>query len=110
WNDEIARGFGAHAWWELRGMMRNFVDEKITESAAMYALGILSQTESRAFERCLNTDVEDYSDELAAFAAVVAALAFNAPERTPPELTRKRLLFAVANEAESVASPAIARP
>jgi len=87
-------------------MMRKAVDEKITEQAAMCALGMSSQSETRAFRHYLNEGREDYAEELAAFDAVVTALALSAPERTPPELTRKRLLMTVAGEAETTEIPA----
>lgn len=72
--------------------MRSAVDEKIAEQAAMFALGILSQSEACLLEHCLNDRQEIYAEELAAFDAVVTALALSAPERIPPAETRKRLL------------------
>ncbi|MGH9936928.1 MAG: cupin domain-containing protein [Blastocatellia bacterium] len=87
--------------------MRPVVDEKITEQAAMYALGMLNQSEARAFEHCLNDGHEDYIEEFAAFDAVVTALAFSAPERTPPEPIRKRLLMTIASEAETAEIPVV---
>ncbi|MGH9766510.1 MAG: cupin domain-containing protein [Blastocatellia bacterium] len=87
--------------------MRPVVDEKITEQAVMYALGMLSQSEARAFEHGLNDGREGYAEELAAFDAVVAALAFGAPERTPPDLARKRLLMTVESEAETSEIPVV---
>jgi len=89
--------------------MRNFVDEKVTGQAAMYALGTLSQLEAFMFEHGLNDGREDYADELAAFDSVVAALAFSAPERTPSELARKRLLMTIASEAETAELPVVPR-
>jgi anti-sigma factor ChrR (cupin superfamily) len=80
-------------------MKRNFIDESIIEQAAMYALGMLSQSEARAFDRCLDENHVGYAEELAAFNAVAAALAFSAPERTPPARARERLLARVAAEA-----------
>jgi anti-sigma factor ChrR (cupin superfamily) len=79
-------------------MKRNFIDESIIEQAAMSALGSLSQSEARAFDRCLDENRAGYAEELAAFNAVVAALAFSAPEQTPPERARERLLTCVAAE------------
>ena len=79
-------------------MKRNFIDESIIEQAAMYALGTLSQSEARAFDRCLEEKREDYAEELAAFNAVIVALAFGAPERTPPERAREQLLTRVVAE------------
>ncbi len=90
--------------------MRDIVDEKITEQAAMYALGMLSQSEARAFEHSLNEGQEDYAGELAAFDAVVAALAFGAPERRPPEMSRNRLLITITSEAETTEIPVVRNP
>ncbi|MGH9853311.1 MAG: cupin domain-containing protein [Blastocatellia bacterium] len=79
-------------------MARNFIDESIIEQAAMYALGMLSQSEARAFDCGLDENREGYAEELAAFNAVTAALAFGAPEQTPPARARERLLARVAAE------------
>lgn len=87
--------------------MRDFDNEKISEQAAMYALGMLSQSEAQAFERCLSENQQGYAEELAAFDAVVASLALGAPEQTPPERTRKQLLFTVASEAETTEIPVV---
>jgi len=78
-------------------MMRSAVDEKIAEQAVMYALGIMSQSEACLLEHCLSDGLESYAEELAAFDAVVAALALSAPERTPPAEARHRLLDRIAN-------------
>jgi hypothetical protein len=63
----------------------------------MYALGILSQSEAWLLEYCLNDGRQSYAEELAAFDAVVTALALSAPEKTPPAEARKRLLDRIAN-------------
>lgn len=78
-------------------MMRSAVDEKIAEQAAMYALGILSQSEACLLEYCLNDGRQSYAEELAAFDAVVTTLALSAPERNPPAEARNRLLDRIAN-------------
>ncbi len=78
-------------------MMRSAADEKIAEQAAMYALGILSQSEACLLEDFLNIGQESYVEEIAAFDAVVAALALSAPERVPPAEARKRLLDRIAH-------------
>jgi anti-sigma-K factor RskA len=77
--------------------MRSATDEKIAEQAAMYALGILSQSEACLLEHSLNDEWPGYIEEIAAFDAVVAALALSAPERTPPAETRNRLLDRISN-------------
>lgn len=79
-------------------MKRNFIDESIIEQAAMHALGMLGQPEARAFDRRQDENRAGYAEELAAFNAVVAALAFGAPEQTPPARARERLLARVAVE------------
>lgn len=87
--------------------MRNFIDEKITEQAAMYALGMLSQSEARAFEESLKAGPNDRARELAAFDAVVMALALGAPEQAPPKSARNRLLLTIAGEAETAEIPVV---
>ena len=87
--------------------MRDFDDQRITEQAAMYALGMLSQSEARAFDRNLAEGVKGYAEELASFEAVAGELAMSAPERTPSPLTRKRLLVTVASEAETAEIPVV---
>jgi anti-sigma factor ChrR (cupin superfamily) len=91
-------------------MMRDFDHEKITEQAAMYAIGMLSQSEAQAFERCLSENHEGYAEELAAFDAVVAELGLSAPEQTAPELIRKQLLVTIASEAETTEIPVVHPP
>lgn len=88
-------------------MMRHFDHEKIAEQAAMYALGILSQQEAQAFERCLSEGCESCAEELAAFEAVVAELGLSAPEQKPPERTRGQLLFTIASQAETAQIPVV---
>ncbi len=80
-------------------MMRNLVDERITEQAAMYALGMLSQSEARAFERCLAEGEGGYAEESAVFDAVVTSLGLSASEQLPSADMRERLLARVAGEA-----------
>jgi len=87
--------------------MRDFDDEKITEQAAMYSLGMLSQSEAQAFEQNLGEGVKAYAEELAGFEAVAGELALSAPERTPPAMVRKRLLMTIASEAETTEIPVV---
>ena len=87
--------------------MRNFTNEKITEQAAMYALGMLSQSEARAFEVSLKEGQSGYAEEFAAFDAIVTALALGAPEQKPPKHARNRLLFSIASEAETAEIPMV---
>jgi len=78
-------------------MMRSAFDKNVSEQAAMYALGILSNSETCRLESLLNDRRQSYAEEIAAFDAVVTALALSAPERTPPAEARKRLLDRIAN-------------
>jgi anti-sigma-K factor RskA len=78
-------------------MMRGAVNEKTAEKAAMYALGMLSRSESHNVERPLDDEPGGYAEEIAAFEAVVAVLALSAPERMPPAEARSRLLDRIAN-------------
>src|SRR5262245_12060655 len=87
--------------------MRNFIDEKITEQAAMYALGMLSQSEARAFEDSLKEGQKECAEEVAAFDAVVNALALGVPELSPQKLVRNHLLLSVASEAETAEIPMV---
>lgn len=77
--------------------MRSAIDEKIAEQAAMRALGILSRSEV-----CWSSDysyetLDTFAEELAAFDAVVSALALGAPEKIPSPQTRNRLLDLIAD-------------
>jgi anti-sigma factor ChrR (cupin superfamily) len=80
--------------------MRNTIDERIREQAAMYALGMLSQWEARAFDHYLAEGPTGYAEELVAFDAVVAELALGAGEQAPAASVRDRLLACVAGEAK----------
>lgn len=78
-------------------------DERITEQAAMCALGMLNQSEARAFNRRLAEGVEGYAEELRAFDAVVAEMALRVEELTPPGGLRERLLARISDEANQKA-------
>lgn len=81
-------------------MRHSAVSEEIIEIAVLYALGVLSQSETRAFEdHQLECDV--CSRERAVFEEVISNLAYLvAPQSPPPEL-RDRLLGEIAEEATS---------
>lgn len=64
--------------------------------AALYALGALTQHETRAMESYLAETQNGLAEELAAFEAVAATLAFAAPEQTPSPSVRKTLLASIA--------------
>jgi anti-sigma factor ChrR (cupin superfamily) len=82
-------------------MMRNSFNERVTEQAAMYALGMLSQSEAWSFENCLDEGREDYVEEFATFDEVVGELGLGAVEQSPSESLRDRLRARIAVEGKS---------
>src|SRR5690349_10452571 len=86
-------------------MLRHDVPtEESQESAALYALGALSQLEARAFEVHLRQGCEVCQHELGEFNAVVDALSAGAPETAPPAYLRDLLGARIEKEA-SLPSP-----
>lgn len=81
-------------------MARNFIDETVTEQAAMYALGMLGQSEARAFDRCLAEGMAGYAEELAVFNRVIAEMGLGVEEQAPAASVRDRLLARIADEAD----------
>jgi anti-sigma-K factor RskA len=81
------------------------------ETAALYALGALSQHEARAFEIHLRQGCEICSRELNEFAGVVDALSASAAEIAPPNYLRDLLNARIEKEANihSAADPREAR-
>ena len=65
---------------------------EMTDVAALYALGALSQHEARSFEQHLDEGCAECSAELESFAKTVRALAFSAPDEQPPARVRAELL------------------
>lgn len=65
---------------------------EMTDVAALYALGALSQHEARAFEQHIDEGCAECSAELESFAKTVRALAFSAPDEQPPARVRAELL------------------
>ena len=74
---------------------------KIEEQAALYALGMLSQTEARAFEHELADGSIEAFASLETFEKLVADLSLNAPEVAPASTVRDRLLARIAGQAAS---------
>lgn len=72
--------------------MNRDIPSKMEEQAALYSLGMLSQTEARAFDREIADGNEEAAESLRAFDSLVADLAFSAPEAAPPSSLRERLL------------------
>ena len=79
--------------------------DEARESAALYALGALSQHEARAFEQHLAEGCEVCRAELQAFEEVAAKLAFGAPEAESPAGLREKLLSKVSEASPPQATP-----
>ncbi len=75
-------------------------DDRFTEQAPDYALGLLEGEELEDFERHLATGCPQCEQELASMDAVGDALAFSIPAPAPPADLRDRLLAAVAADLE----------
>ena len=73
-------------------MIDGAVTHEMTDVAALYALGALSQHEARAFEQHLDEGCAECSAELESFAKTVRALAFSAADEQPPARVRAELL------------------
>jgi anti-sigma factor ChrR (cupin superfamily) len=65
---------------------------EMTDVAALYALGALSQHEARFFEEHLAEGCDICRSELESFAQTVRALGFSAPDEQPPARVRAALL------------------
>jgi anti-sigma-K factor RskA len=72
--------------------------EETQETAALYALGALSQFESRAFEMHLRSGCPVCENELARFEEVVGSIGTLAPPAEPPPHIRDQLLAQVEKE------------
>jgi anti-sigma factor ChrR (cupin superfamily) len=72
--------------------------DEIRERASLYALGALSQHESRAFEEHLAEGCEACEAELRSFEEVTEALAFASPAVAPPTGARAKLVEQLAQE------------
>lgn len=66
--------------------------EEYQEMAALYALGVLTQNEARAFEDVLASDKDGLVEELAEFEFVAANLGFATQECSPSASARDKLL------------------
>ena len=86
------------------------VDEYLSGTAALYALGTLTQHEARGFELSLAESNGQLHRELAAYESIVAELALSAPPQAPAPSLRTKLLGRVATlDANGNAEP-VARP
>ena len=68
---------------------------EMTDVAALYALGALSQHEARSFEAHLAEGCDICQGELESFEQTVRAVAFSAAEAEPPARVRAELLATV---------------
>jgi anti-sigma factor ChrR (cupin superfamily) len=68
---------------------------EMTDVAALYALGALSQHEARSFEAHLAEGCDICQAELESFEQTMRAVAFSVPEAEPPARVRAKLLAKV---------------
>jgi anti-sigma-K factor RskA len=80
--------------------------DRFTEFAPDYALGLLEGEELEDFERHLSAGCPACERELASMDAVGDALAFSLPVARPPDALRGRVLAAVQADLEAEATPA----
>ncbi len=82
---------------------------KFRESCESYALGALEGEERAAFEAHLATHCEHCRAELDRARALVAQLAYLAPEQAPPPHLQNRLMAAIAADAQRGPAPVTPR-
>lgn len=87
-------------------LMPQHLFEELQATAALYALGALQQHDARAFESRLAEVGRTLAREVAAFNAVLAALALGEAEQSPPATARQKLLARIAAETEAEAERA----
>jgi anti-sigma factor ChrR (cupin superfamily) len=80
-------------------MKHHIAEEEIEERASLYALGALSQHETRAFDEHLAEGCEACGVALRGFQSVVENLTYDAPEAATPANLREKLLARIADEA-----------
>lgn len=78
-------------------MSPNIITEQMQETAALYALGALTQHEAKAFENLLVENGDGLAKELATFESVTAQLALAADECTPSASVKNNLLARIGN-------------
>ncbi|HYP27470.1 MAG TPA: cupin domain-containing protein [Blastocatellia bacterium] len=84
-------------------MKHSEAEDEFTETAALYALGMLDEKEARVFETHLVEGCELCSREVTAYESVVVDLGFAAEMETPSQGTRERLSARIASEAPPAA-------
>jgi anti-sigma-K factor RskA len=77
------------------------LSEEVQSTAALYALGALSQSEARAFEAHLEEGCEYCLRELGGFEEVAGLLGLSSPETNPPDYLRDMLALRISNEEEA---------
>ncbi|MEW6206719.1 MAG: anti-sigma factor [Acidobacteriota bacterium] len=82
-------------------------DDNITERAALYALGAMSQREANAFEDHLFEGCQVCSEELKEFDMVVGALGLLAPAVTPRREARFLLIERIESESSAAADSSL---
>lgn len=81
-------------------MIHGAAEDNLRETAALYALGALSQSEARAFEDHLAADQCDVClKELEAFDALALEIGLSADEAAPPPQLREMLVERIAPQA-----------
>jgi len=78
---------------------------EISDLAALYSLGVLTQHEARAFEEHLAEGCQSCAKELESFELTVGAIGFSSSEAQPPAAMRAQLLSRVAESDSEEAPP-----
>jgi anti-sigma factor ChrR (cupin superfamily) len=76
----------------------------ISDLAALYSLGVLTQHEARAFEEHLAEGCQSCAEELRSFELTVGAIGLGSSEAQPPAAMRAQLLSRVAESGSDEAS------
>ena len=88
-------------------MKHQGITEESQTTAALYALGALSQHEAQSFENHLSEGCAVCTDELKEFTGVAGAIGLASAEATPPPYLRDLLISRIEKEAQT--SPSIVR-
>lgn len=90
-------------------MQKKQNNEDFQEKASLHVLGALLPMEERAFLHELDMASDEARVEVAELSSIVSQLGLSAPEASPSESVRERLLEQIAKEPQA-AKPAAARP
>lgn len=88
-------------------MSERAATHEMTDVAALYALGALSQHEARSFEQHLEEGCAECIAELESFTKTVRALAFSASDEQPPDRVRAELLTRMSKHADGQPEAAV---